>query len=148
VSFSIGNTIIAGNVDTTNGVGATPDCEGELTSYQYNIIEDMGADCTLLSSTSDQLNTDPLLLPLGDNGGGHSTYDLASFSPAFDGGNPSVCLWDDDNDNATPPVALTWDARGYSRPANGRCDVGAVEHRLLNNGFEGGTTSAWSDVIP
>ena len=65
------------------------------------------------------IDTDPLLGPLADNGGFTQTHDLRLGSPAIDAGSPTVC-----------PAT---DQRGAARPIDGdwkdgaRCDMGAVE---------------------
>jgi hypothetical protein len=71
----------------------------------------------------DQMNSDPLLGLLQDNGGATPTQALWPGSPAIDYGDPSRC-----------PVA---DQRGIVRPADGDgdssavCDIGAYELRWL-----------------
>lgn len=66
------------------------------------------------------INSDPLLGPLADNGGVTSTHDLGWGSPAIDSGSPTVC-----------PAT---DQRGVTRPIDGngdgivRCDIGAYEY--------------------
>ena len=65
------------------------------------------------------INADPLLGPLSDNGGFTLTHALGEGSPAIDAGNPSNC----------PAI----DQRGFPRPVDGdgvdgpRCDMGAFE---------------------
>ena len=65
------------------------------------------------------INADPLLGPLADNGGFTLTHALGAGSPAIDAGNPSNC----------PAI----DQRGFPRPVDGdgvdgpRCDMGAFE---------------------
>jgi hypothetical protein len=73
-------------------------------------------------ATGDQINTDPLLGPLQDNGGATFTHALLAGSPAIDAGDPSFDPYAFD-----PP--LLYDQRGtpYARVANNRIDVGAFE---------------------
>ena len=66
------------------------------------------------------INLNPLLGSLADNGGFTHTHALLSGSPAIDAGSPTVC-----------PAT---DQRGYVRPIDGngdgtaRCDMGAYEY--------------------
>jgi hypothetical protein len=72
------------------------------------------------------IDLDPLLGPLADNGGFTLTHALLDGSPAIDAGNP---------DPATCPEA---DQRGVSRPFDGDgdglavCDMGAYEYGPVN----------------
>jgi hypothetical protein len=63
---------------------------------------------------------DPKLAPLARNGGLTETMALQPGSPAIDAGNPMGCKTGD----GTP---ITTDQRGFFRPINGRCDIGAFE---------------------
>jgi hypothetical protein len=103
----IGNTIL------NNNSGANID--GNVTSYGYNISSDDGGG--FLNGPGDQINTDPLLGPLQDNGGPTFTHALLPGSPAIDTGDP----------NFTP--SPYYDQRGvrFIRVFNGRLDVGSFE---------------------
>jgi len=67
------------------------------------------------------INEDPHLGPLADNGGFVKTHSLALLSPAIDAGNPD------------PEICPSTDARGFPRPIDGNgdgsaiCDMGAYE---------------------
>ena len=84
-------------------------------SHGYNISSDDGGG--FLNGTGDQINTDPVLGPLQNNGGPTFTHALLPGSPAIDAGDPSF----------TPPPY--YDQRGFRfrRIFNGRIDVGALE---------------------
>jgi hypothetical protein len=86
-----------------------------VTSHGYNLCSDDGGG--VLNGPGDQVNTDPLLGPLQDNGGPTLTHALLSGSPAIDEGDP----------NFTPPPYD--DQRGcpFIRVFNGRIDVGSFE---------------------
>jgi predicted outer membrane repeat protein len=86
---------------------------GTFTTHGYNLSSDNGGG--LLTGPGDQINTDPLLGPLQNNGGPTSTQLLMAGSPAIDTGDP----------NFTPPPFT--DQRGYPRVANGRIDIGSFE---------------------
>src|SRR5205823_155444 len=65
----------------------------------------------------DQINTDPLLGPLQNNGGPTLTYEPLTGSPAIDAGDP----------NFTPPPLYDQRGFGYARVFNGRIDIGSLE---------------------
>jgi hypothetical protein len=104
------NTIVANNVATGGGNNGYNWGGGTVTSYGYNLDSE---DSCGFHETSDQINTDPLLGPLQDNGGATPTCALLYGSPAIDAG--------------TCTGAPTTDQRGVARPQGASCDVGAYE---------------------
>ncbi|MFQ5967888.1 MAG: choice-of-anchor Q domain-containing protein, partial [Acidimicrobiia bacterium] len=96
------NTIIADN--------GTENCQGSMTSDGYNI--DSANTCGF-AGPGDQINTDPLLGPLADNGGPTQTHAIGAGSPALD--------------TASPTCPAT-DQRGITRPQGPSCDSGAFEY--------------------
>ncbi len=116
----ISNSILA-----NNSANISPDCSGSITSSGYNIIGD-SANCSLTSTAGDQIDVNPKIGPLQDNGGSTLTHFIYQESPAMDAGNPAGCL--DHNGNA-----ITSDQRGVTRPLDGNtdgttiCDIGAYE---------------------
>src|SRR6266513_4885069 len=60
---------------------------GTVTSHGYNMSSDNGGG--LLNGPGDQINTDPLMGPLQDNGGPTFTHELLTGSPAIDAGDPN-----------------------------------------------------------
>jgi hypothetical protein len=105
--LKIGNTILNSNS------GATID--GTAISLGYNISsDDAGGN---LTGPGDQINTDPMIGSLQDNGGPTLTHALLPGSPAIDAGDPGF----------TPPP--WYDQRGpdFWRLRNDRIDVGAFE---------------------
>ncbi len=132
--INLKNTIIAGNFDLT---GEAPDCTSgqALTSQGYNLLGN-NSGCTFASSTGDQVGTvsspiNPLLGPLGNNGGSTRTHSLVVGSPAIDAGNPAVV-------GSGGDACAAVDQRGGARPLDGNndlnavCDIGAVEVSLAN----------------
>src|SRR6476646_2780786 len=104
----LGNTILKnGNILVLGS--------GTVTSLGYNLSSDNGGG--FLTGPGDQINTDPLLGPLQDNGGPTLTHALLPGSPAIDTGDP----------NFTPPP--TYDQRGnpFVRVFGGRIDIGSFE---------------------
>ncbi len=92
----IGDTILnagfpGANIANNNG--------GTITSVGYNLSSDGGGG--FLINTADQINTDPKLGPLQDNGGPTFTQALLSNSPAIDKGKS---------------LGVTTDQRGAPRP--------------------------------
>jgi CSLREA domain-containing protein len=100
------NTIVGLNTGT-NCVEGT---DGAFFSTGHNIISDASCPTT---AEGDQANTDPLLGPLANNGGGTLTHELLDLSPAIDTGDDLGC-------------AQT-DQRGIDRPQGAHCDIGAFE---------------------
>jgi N-acetylneuraminic acid mutarotase len=109
-ALEIGDTVLkagAGANLSNNG--------GTVTSHGYNVCSDNGGG--FLNGPGDQINTDPMLGPLQNNGGPTFTHELLTGSPAIDAGDP----------NFTPPPY--YDQRGpvFWRVRNGRIDVGSFE---------------------
>ena len=92
---------------------------GIVNSLGYNLSSDDAGG--FLTATGDQINTDPLLGPLQDNGGPTFTHELLAGSPAIDAGDPNFTL---------PP---DYDQRGsdFPRVVNGRVDIGAFERQTV-----------------
>ena len=110
-SFQIGNTILNGGLaeNIFNQGGGTNISQG------YNLSSDNGGG--LLTGSGDQINTDPMLGPLQNNGGPTFTHQLLTGSPAINAGNPSF----------TPPPFYDQRGPGFDRVRNGRVDIGAFE---------------------
>jgi hypothetical protein len=120
-TLEIGDTILK-----TGSLGANiENYEGTVTSHGYNLSSDNGGG--VLTATGDQINTDPLLGPLRDNGGPTFTHELLSGSPAIGAGDP----------NFTPPPYYDQRDSGYDRVANGRIDIGAFEVQAVPSPYAG-----------
>ena len=137
-TVKIRNSIIARNI----GASAPSDFGGTLQSQGYNLIGSTAFTTITGDVTGNLLNIDPLLLPLGNNGGNTQTHVLRENSPAIDKGDP-------ENVTAT-------DQRGVSRPFGGdgngagRADIGAIEAGILvtntNNNGVGSLRQAIADA--
>jgi N-acetylneuraminic acid mutarotase len=108
----IKNTIFKVN---PGGHSIVSDGFSTIMSQGYNVSGDDGSG--YLNGPGDQINTDPLLGPLQDNGGPTLTHALLLGSPAINAGDPNF---------VGPP---DYDQRGlnYDRVRNGRLDVGSFE---------------------
>ena len=102
------NTILSYNTATEGG-----NIYGGAGSQGYNVCSD---DCGL-RGPGDQINTDPLLGPLQNNGGPTFTHELLLGSPAINAGDPSF----------TPPPFYDQRGPGFDRVVNGRIDIGSFE---------------------
>jgi len=88
---------------------------GTITSNGYNLSDDDAGG--YLTGPGDQINTDPILGPLQDNGGPTFTHELLPGSPAIDAGDPS----------STPPPSFDQRGPGFDRVSGGRIDIGSFE---------------------
>ena len=104
---TLGNTIL--NANTPENI------YGGAISHGYNLSSDDGGGN--LTGPGDQINTDPMLGPLQDNGGPTFTHELLSGSPAIDAGDP----------NFTPPPYYDQRGPNFWRVRNGRIDIGSFE---------------------
>src|SRR5437660_1779497 len=110
--LDIGNTILkaaASGVNLEIGKLAT------VTSHGYNVSSDDGAG--YLNGPGDQINTDPMLGPLQDNGGPTFTHALLPGSPAINAGDP----------NFVPPPLYDQRGPGFDRVRGDRIDIGSFE---------------------
>ena len=115
-TFTIGNSILADNGNANfvgGGSGAI------FTSLGHNVFDDQSVPTPM---DGDQVNTDPLLEPLNDNGGPTPTHGLGPSSLAVNMGSNALAV--DANGNA-----LVNDQRGdgFARILFDTVDVGAFE---------------------
>jgi hypothetical protein len=92
--------ILAGTIVGDNSSTSSPDVSGTFSSGGHNLIGNTSGSAGF-GTTSDQLNINPLLGPLADNGGPTRTMALPLGSPAVDKGRS---------------FGLTTDQRGAPRP--------------------------------
>jgi hypothetical protein len=122
--ISIGNTILKAGAAGEN----IHNDLGFIGSSGYNLSSDDAGG--FLAATGDQINTDPMLGPLQNNGGPTFTHELLTGSPALNAGDPSF----------TPPPDFDQRGVGFPRVSNSRIDIGSFERqtaappptRLLN----------------
>jgi hypothetical protein len=111
VTLDLGSTILntGGSGENIFNIGGT------VTSHGYNLSSDNGGG--YLTLPSDQVNTDPLLGPLQDNGGPTLTHRPSTGSPAIEAGDPTF----------NPPPFYDQRGPGFDRVVNGRIDIGSFE---------------------
>jgi hypothetical protein len=107
----IGNTVLKAWISGENIVSSG----GTVTSQGFNLSSDDGGGS--LTGPGDQINTDPMLGPLQDNGGATLTHALLPGSPAINAGDP----------NFTPPPSYDQRDSPFVRVYNGRIDIGSFE---------------------
>jgi CSLREA domain-containing protein len=116
-TLKLRSTIVAAN----SGESGPADCEGTVTSEGHNIVAATGPGCTWAPAEGDQIDADPQLGPLADNGGPTAT--MAPTSRA------SIAINHGSNPAAT-------DQRGKPRPVPAGpafTDVGALEVQAPEN---------------
>jgi N-acetylneuraminic acid mutarotase len=114
--FNFGAAEISNTVLNAGDFGGTiSNSGGTVTSLGYNLASDAGGG--VLTGPGDQINTDPMLGPLQDNGGPTFTHELLPGSPAIHAGDPSF----------TPPPFYDQRGPGFDRVVNGRIDIGSFE---------------------
>ena len=89
-TIKLRNTIIADNKDfSAPGRGTSPNCGGHPISQGNNLIADR-TGCDFAPRGGDQLDVNPLLGPLANNGGSTLTHALLVGSPAINAGAVGV----------------------------------------------------------
>src|SRR5437870_11759667 len=111
-NLEIGNTILNRGA---SGVSIYSNGDGLVTSLGFDISSDDGSG--ILTGPGDQINTDPMLGPLQDNGGSTFTHALLPGSPAINAGDPAF----------TPPPFFDQRGLGFDRIVNRRLDIGSFE---------------------
>jgi hypothetical protein len=114
--FNIGTLQIGDTILNAGTSGANiANNGGTVTSHGYNLSSDDGGG--FLTGPGDQINADPLLGPLQNNGGPTFTHALLPGSPAIDAGDPQF----------TPPPFFDQRGPNFWRVRNDRLDVGSFE---------------------
>jgi hypothetical protein len=100
---------------SSGGHSIVSDGLGTVKSIGYNLSSDDGGG--YLTGPGDQINVNPLLGPLQDNGGPTFTHALLPSSPAINAGDP----------NFVPPPNYDQRGPGFDRVRNARIDIGSFE---------------------
>jgi len=122
-SVTTSNSIFANNTVSI----AEPDFSGTLTSHGYNLIGNTEGTTITGTTTGNQLNVNPLLGPLQDNGGPTQTCALLTGSPAIDQGQPYGITLADQR-GANRPYD---DPNIPNAPGGNGSDIGAFEVSTL-----------------
>jgi CSLREA domain-containing protein len=110
------DALVGGNVAVRSA-----DCLHATGSASTSNGNNLDSDNTCLFTVATDRHGNPLLGPLGSNGGPTLTQALQSGSPAIDAGDTAAC--------AAAPVGGV-DQRGVARPQGAACDIGAFEFVL------------------
>ncbi len=132
------NSIFTNNAVSNFGVVSSGG-NANFVSAGHNLSDDATGN---LFAAGDQINTNPLLFPLADNGGLTQTHALQVGSPAIDAGSNALAVDADGN-------ALTTDQRGegFARILDGTpptVDIGAFESKTFDGDL---VVSENSDVV-
>ncbi len=134
---TLNNVTVNGNSAVTYGGGIYNDSYGSNVSVHnsilydnsggevYNVIGTANVTYSIVQggySGTGNLDADPLLGPLQDNGGFTQTMTLDAGSPAIDAGDDANC-----------PAT---DQRGVTRPQGSHCDIGAYEYEFVSEAQE------------
>jgi hypothetical protein len=132
-NFEIGSTILKRG---DSGENIYSNSQGIVTSLGYNLSSDDGGK--ILTGPGDQIDTDPLLGPLQDNGGPTFTHALLFGSPAINAGDPGF----------TPPPFFDQRGPGFNRVVNSRIDTGSFEMQTGGTPTPTATTTPASSATP
>jgi hypothetical protein len=128
--LTLNSSIVSNNTSTTYAVvsDVAPRAPTFVVAGDYSLVQtDPSSYGVTFSGTHDIIGSDPLLLPLANNGGTTQTHALDPTSPAIDKGSNTL--------------SLPFDQRGtpYPRVVGAAADIGAYEldtDHIFGNGFE------------
>ena len=124
---------VRGSLFADNGTATQDDAHGPFSSQGYNLFSKLdSADPTL--QTTDIVGTqaspeDGGLQFFGYHGSPVKTYSLSDSSQALDEIPASAC-------NLSSGFSAEWDQRGFVRPVNGTCSIGAWQYQTAFTNFE------------
>jgi hypothetical protein len=119
---SFGGLVIGNTILKTGVLGSNIDSGSSVTSLGYNLSNDNGSG--FLTGMGDQIDTDPILGPLKNNGGPTMTYAPLSNSPAIDMGQDINRTGNGQRGGARP---ISYDLVTTPPEGGDRSDIGAVE---------------------
>lgn len=129
-TVTVGDTIFNAG---SSGVNIYNDFGGVVTSLGYNLSSDDGGG--FLAATGDQINTDPMLGPLQDNGGPTFTHAPLTGSPAIDAGKNFTAGTTDQRGFG---FVRTFDDTSIANATGGDgTDIGALEVQPATPGYAG-----------
>jgi hypothetical protein len=117
-TVSLAASIVAGN---SAPAGQAQDGMGAFGSLGHNLIGNQDGSSGWIAT--DLLDVHPMLGPLQDNGGPTMTMAPLTGSPAIDAGGTDLPV----DPITREPLAIDQRGDGFSRMANGKLDIGAVE---------------------
>ncbi|HET6888258.1 MAG TPA: right-handed parallel beta-helix repeat-containing protein [Candidatus Udaeobacter sp.] len=114
--YNVGSVEVSNTILNAGALGENIfNSGGTVTSDGYNLSSDDGGG--YLNGPGDQLNTDPMLGPLQDNGGPTFTHALLPGSPTINEGDP----------NFTPPPSYDQRGPNFYRVRDLNIDIGSFE---------------------
>ena len=143
---NIKNIIVANNTIANGGQG--PDLSGAFNSEDYNLIKDPSGVSFTGTTTHNITGLDPLLGPLGNNGGSTMTRALLPGSPAINAGSnanlPADTFDLDGDSNIAEPLPVDQRGIDFARVINSTVDIGAFE----SHGFMIAATGGTPQTVP
>jgi predicted outer membrane repeat protein len=116
-TMALANSIVAGG---SASIGADISNSSTLASLDYNIIQTPVAGTPISGTTTHNLQVNPLLLALANNGG-------PTFTNADQANSPGRADIPIIADLCNGLLGTDFDQRGFARGAGNQCDVGAYE---------------------
>jgi predicted outer membrane repeat protein len=126
IANNVGSTLTLHNSIVANNVAPShPDCSTDGTATAQNSLEETGTPGQGCLNGPNNLNGDPNLGPLQDNGGPTETHALLHGSIAINAGNNGLAVDPDSN-----PLLYDQRGAGYPRILGGTVDIGAFEQTI------------------
>ncbi|MEA2887182.1 MAG: large repetitive protein [Bradyrhizobium sp.] len=118
------------NYAGVNVVGTGGDTDASDHVIQTPTLGDLFAHVALVDPDNDPATANSFQAGvLANNGGGVQTVAINPTGIAHDAGSDAAAVYDDDNNPATPDVAIPTDARDLGRISGAHVDIGAFEQQ-------------------